>query len=199
MLNYGAAAQNYFGYKTGDLMNAGLTAEQQALVTAYDADLFNGAIAADSSKVGAFAKSENGFKALSASVSFEGAFAINYYFATDAAVDGEVKFYFWNSEDYANAEVLTADNASGEAVMVDNGNGAYWAQVSGIAAKEMDETYYVAAVYSSNGETYCTGVIAYSLSTYCVKNAANGSVMQDLAQATAVYGYHADAYFNMEG
>ena len=199
MLNYGAAAQNYFGYKTDALMNADLTAEQQALVTAYSADLFNGAIAADPAKVGEFAKTENGFASRSASVSFEGAFAINYYFTADAAVDGEIKFYVWNSEDYANAETLTAENATESAVMVDNGNGAYWAQVGHIAANEMDDTYYVAAVYSSNGETYCTGVIAYSLSSYCVKNASNGSAMQVLAQSAAVYGYHADAYFNMEG
>ncbi len=33
MLNYGAAAQEYFGYKTEDLANAGLTEEQQAMAS----------------------------------------------------------------------------------------------------------------------------------------------------------------------
>ena len=199
MLNYGAAAQNYFGYKTENLMNAELTADQQALVAAYSADLFSGAIAADPAKAGEFAKTQNGFNGISASVSFEGAFAINYYFSAAEAVDGEMMFYVWNSADYANAEVLSAENATAASAMVVNGNGAYWAQISDIAANEVDDTYYVAAVYSANGETYCSGVIAYSLSTYCVKNAANGSAMESLAQSTAMYGYHADVYFNKEG
>jgi hypothetical protein len=33
MLNYGAAAQNYFGYRTDDLMNADLTQAQKALAS----------------------------------------------------------------------------------------------------------------------------------------------------------------------
>ena len=197
MLNYGAAAQNYFGYKTDALMNADLTAEQQALVTAYNADLFNGALAADAAKIGSFAKTESGFTSCAASVSFEGAFAINYYFGTDAAAD--VSFYIWNAKDYANAQVLTAENASSVTSMKVLDNGSYWAQIDGIAAKDLDETFYVAAVYTVNGETFCSGVIAYSLSTYCMKLAANGSAMQALAQSTAVYGYYADTYFNVEG
>jgi hypothetical protein len=73
-------------------------------------------------------------------------------------------------------------------------NGFYWQQVAGIAAKNLDKTYYVAAVYTdANGATHCTGVIPYSLSLYCM-NSANGK-MGELAQATAMYGYYADQYF----
>ena len=75
-------------------------------------------------------------------------------------------------------------------------DGSYWAQISGIAAKELDDTYYVAAVYTSDLDRCCTGVIAYSLSKYCMNNAANGSDMQEFAKATAVYGHHARVYFN---
>jgi hypothetical protein len=57
----------------------------------------------------------------------------------------------------------------------------------------------VAAVYAdADGNTYCTGVIAYSLSTYCMKNAVEGNAMKQLAEATAVYGYHASVYFGNE-
>ena len=193
MLNYGAAAQTYFGYKTDVLANADLTAEQQALVSAYSADLFRGAIGANAAKVGEFAKTETGFGTKYASVSFESAFAINYYFAPTAAVDSDVTMYYWTADAYASADTLTAENASGALTMVSDGSGNYWAQISGIAAKQLDETYYVAAVYTSNGETFCTGVIAYSLSGYCMRN-ANGN-MGELAQATAMYGYYAQQYF----
>jgi hypothetical protein len=198
MLNFGAAAQRYFGYKTDALMNAELTAEQKALASDYSADLFAGAVKADGAKIGAFAKTD-GFAARSASVSFEGAFAINYYFAPNAKMNGDMTFYYWSAEDYANADVLTAENATGTSVMELTDNGSYWANITGIAAKQLDETFYVAAVYAdADGNTYCTGVIAYSLSTYCMKNAVEGNAMKELVEATAVYGYHASVYFGNE-
>ena len=194
MLNYGAAAQEYFNYRTDDLMNAGLTAEQQAMVKAYDASYFKGAVKADTGKLGSFAATETGFSLRVASVSFEGAFAINYYVKPDAVVAGDLKLYVWTLEDYAAADVLTAENVSDVVSMEAQGDGSYWAQVSGIAAKKLDEPHYVAAVYTdANGNTYCTGVVAYSLSEYCVNN-ANGK-MGALAQATAMYGYYAAQYF----
>ena len=196
MLNYGAAAQNFFGYKTDDLMNAGLTAEQKALVAAYDASYFTGTVPVDANKVGEFTATTVGFSGKSASVSFEGAFSINYYFTPNATADGSVVMYYWNPEDYKAATVLSAENATGAVPMELQTSGAYWAQVSGIAAKSLDDTYYVAAIYTdANGNSYCTGVIAYSLSRYCMNNAKPGKDMQELAANTAMYGYYAKQYF----
>jgi hypothetical protein len=80
--------------------------------------------------------------------------------------------------------------------MVAGSDGRYWGQVSGIAAKSLDDTYYVAGVYKdAYGRTYCTGVIAYSLSKYCMSKAVDGNAMQELAAATAMYGYYAKQYF----
>jgi hypothetical protein len=192
MLNYGAAAQNFFGYRTDDLMNASLTAQQQALVVSYDAGLFTGAVAADPAKTGSFVKTATGFTKKNASVSFEGAFAINYYFTPEFAVNGDVTLYVWDRETYEAAQTLTADNAS-SAVMTEQ-NGTWFASVSGIAPKDLDKTYYVAGVYTDeSGNPCCTGVIAYSLSRYCMNNANNS--MGALAQATAMYGYYANNYF----
>jgi hypothetical protein len=195
MLNYGAAAQSYFGYNTDSLMNAELTAQQQALVVAYDANLFIGAVGADSSKIGGFAATATGFSRKSATVSFESAFSINYYFTLSQMPDGPVTLYYWSPEDYENAAALSPRNASGSIVMEDSGDGRYWAQISDIAAKAFDETYYVAAVYYSDLELRSTGVIAYSLSKYCIGKAVSGNAMQELASATAMYGYYAKAYF----
>jgi hypothetical protein len=176
-------------------MNAGLTDAQRTLVTAYDASYFKGAVAADPDKIANFA-STDGFTGKSASVSFEGAFAINYYFTPNAAVAGDMKLYIWTPEDYASAGELTAPNASEIVTMERQASGAYWGQVSGIAAKALDDTYYVAGVYTDEtGNTCCTGVIAYSLSKYCLKNAEPGKDMQQLAAATAMYGYYAHHYF----
>jgi hypothetical protein len=54
----------------------------------------------------------------------------------------------------------------------------------------------VAGVYTdANGNTHCTGIIAYSLSKYCMNNAKPGKAMQELAAATAMYGYYANIHF----
>ena len=192
MLNYGAAAQTYFGYKTDNLMNAGLTAAQKARVMDYSKDLFKGAPAWD--KAHNFAATET-FGQRGTSVSFDGAFAINYYFAPSAALAEDMTLYIWTPEAYASASRLTAANAD-IVTMVKQANGSYWAQVQGIAAKELDSTYYVAATYTdSNGNYHCTGIIPYSLSNYCMNKAVDGNSMQALAAATAMYGYYAEKYF----
>ena len=70
------------------------------------------------------------------------------------------------------------------------------AQIAAIAAKALDETYYVAGVYTdAAGNTCSTGVIAYSLSKYCMGKAVAGNAMEGLAAATAIYGYYAAQYF----
>ncbi len=190
MLNYGAAAQEYFGYKTDALMNASLTAEQQALVQAYDPSMVQNVVKADSSKVGAF-KMNGGYDNIYPTVSFEGAFSINYYFVPNKTVDDGMKFYYWDAETYASVDVLTAENATN--VMYASQDGSNWgAAVEGIAAKQIDETVYVAAVYTSNGVEYPTNVIAYSLGNYCKSIAGNGNAF---GAATAVYGFYAKAYF----
>ena len=191
MLNYGAAAQEYFGYDTENLMNSFLTEEQKALVEGYDASGIAGPVAADVSKSGEFIATE-GFGRFSASASFEGAFTVNYYVTVEA--DAEVTMYYWTLADYAAADVLTAENATGAVVM--EGEGEKYAAVTGIAAKEMEDTIYVAMVYEVDGVRYCSGVRAYSLAAYCKNIAAkNGSAMQELAKATAVYGSYAKEYF----
>ena len=196
MLNYGAEAQLYFNYNTNNLMNKDLTAAQKALVKDYNASLFKGTVPVSSSKVGNFTATSTGFSGKSASVSFEGAFAVNYYFTPNCDIDGNITLYYWNPADYAKVSSLAPSNASGKLTMEKQANGSYWAQVSGIPAKELDETYYVAAFYTSENELRCTGVIAYSLSKYCMNNASGTSTMNGLARATAMYGYHAQTYFN---
>ena len=194
MLNYGAAAQQYFGYKTDALMNADLTAEQQALVSVYDESMVASLVSADASKLGSFAATTGGFSKLSASVSFEGAFSINYYFTPGKSVDGDVTMYYWTADTYNSAAELTAENAFASYAMVPGEE--YWGSVVDIAAKRMDETIYVAAVYTSGGEICSTGVLAYSLGRYCESIASDdASGMQPLAQATAVYGSYAKDYF----
>ena len=124
-------------------------------------------------------------------VSFEGAFEINYYCVpAKTPVDG-VTMYYWNQADYDAAEVLTAENATAAIEM--NGTDTYQAAIKGIAAKDLDKGIYVAFVYDHGTTTYSSGVLAYSIGTYC--NASVGGNAGELAKATAVYGYCAKLAF----
>lgn len=88
-------------------------------------------------------------------------------------------------------------NASGKVEMTALDDGSYLAAVNGIAAKNLSDTVFVAAVYEKDGTTYSTGILTYSLGAYCARNALGGSnTMQAFASATAVYGYYAENYFS---
>ena len=195
MLNYGAAAQVQFDYKTDALMNAGLTAEQKALVKAYDESMVNDVLSVDSTKAGEFATKYA--SARSVGISLKGAFAINYYLTASKAVDSGMTLYYWTEADYKAASTLTTANATGSVVMDATGTAnQFKAAVEGISAKRIDETIFVVGVYESNGVTYSTGVLAYSLGKYCEQQAAgSNAALAAMAQATAVYGYYAKAYF----
>lgn len=196
MLNYGAAAQTHWAYKPYNLMNKDLTAEQQALVQTYDSSMVTGLSGVDSSKVGGFAYNSAGFTSRYPSVSFEGAFSINYYFTPARVPDAGMTLYYWDQETYNSVSVLTAGNATGKLTMTPNASGAYEGAYEGIAAKDIDATVYVAGVYESSDVSFSTGVLPYSLGAYCVDRAANGSeTMRVFAAATAVYGYYAKQYF----
>ena len=194
MLNYGAAAQNYFLYNTDTLANATLTDEQKALPEAYRADMVSAVPAASASKQGIFANNQ-GFSLRKPAVSFEGAFSINYFFTPKyAPVDG-ITLYYWNEADYNAASVLTTANATGAIKMVGSGLEQYRGDIEGIAAKDLSKAIYVAAVYSDGTTTWTSGVLGYSIGAYCSSLATKGGTMADLAMATAVYGYHAKQYF----
>ena len=103
--------------------------------------------------------------------------------------------YYWKEADYASADVLSVDNATGAIVMDGAGMEQYRGDITGIAAKAISQAVYVAAVYSDGTTTWTSGVLGYSIGAYCSSQASKGGDIADLAMATAVYGYHAKAYF----
>ena len=195
MLNYGAEAQIYFSHNTGALVNGDLTDAQKALVQDYSATMMNAVVAADSSKVGVFTNT-SGFSRKYPTISFEGAFSINYYFVPSETPSGNVGLYYWNQAAYHAATTLTAANATGRIIMTLNENGEYQAVIEGIAAKDLDRTIYVAAGYSTAAGSQCSGVIGYSIGAYCVSQASKATTLQPFAAATAVYGYYAKQLFS---
>ena len=195
MLNYGAAAQVYFDYRTDDLMNKNLTPAQQASIESYRADMMAPVVNADSAKVGIIADN-GGFSRRYPTITFDGAFCIDYFFTPAKTPSGNVSLYYWTQDAYEAAGTLTPANASGKLTMTPDGTGTYRATIEGIAAKDLDKTVYVSADYTSGGTSYCSGVLAYSIGAYCVSQAASTDTMSPFAKATAVYGYYAKQTFN---
>ena len=195
MLNYGAAAQTHFGHNTGSLANASLTAAQKALPETYRSDMVKAVPSASASKQGIFANN-SGFAKRYPSISFEGAFCINYFFTPNYAPSSGITLYYWNEADYNANSVLSTSNATGKIKMAGSGTGEYRGDITGIAAKALSEAVYVAAAYKdSNGTVWTSGVLGYSIGAYCSSQATKGGTIADLAMATAVYGYHAKQYF----
>ena len=192
MLNYGTAAQTYFGYNTGSLLNNQLTSDQMALVSAYSSTMMPDIAAPSASKQGSFV-SNGGFEDKYPSVTFGGAFAINYYCVPSYVPASSVTMYYWREADYNAASVLTAENATGSLKM--SGGGTYRGSVTGISAKDISDGVYVAFVYSDGTTTYSSGVLPYSIGMYCKTMASYENSFTPFAQATAVYGYYAKQYF----
>ncbi|MBQ2944443.1 MAG: hypothetical protein IJD93_07140 [Ruminococcus sp.] len=196
LLNFGAEAQVCYGYKTSSLANAGLTAAQKALAKAYSADMADKTEVASASKTVNFTKTAK--KAmLYPTVGFDTElFAVNYNLVLPDAQD-EVKLYYWTEDAYLGADELTTGNATAVVAMTKDSQGIYTAQVKDISAKDIDKTIYVCVVYTSQGETLCTGVVSYSVADFCKLYAENNSAdIQPLAQAAIVYGYYAKKCFD---
>ena len=195
MLNYGAEAQLYFKNDNIPLANATLTSNQMALPEAYRADMVSTVGAVSAAKQGVFANNQ-GFSSRKPAITFEGAFCINYLFTPNYAPDNGITLYYWTAKDYLAADVLHPSNASGTVKMVDHlGDGVYRGDLTGIAAKNISDAVYVAAAYKSGGTVWTSGVLGYSIGAYCSSQASKGGDIANLAMATAVYGYHAKAYF----
>jgi hypothetical protein len=200
LMNYGAEAQKFFAsttdYTYTQLMNEGFESYQY-LVADYSDDLLQMPGGVSAEKTGVFGTTVNGFSSRSVSMSADGILALNYYFTTSRAVD-KVTFYYWTAEQYNAVTELTAANASGSKEMALTATeNQYWASFDGIAAKDMDRVIYACGVYEIDGQTYSTGVIAYSLAKYCANRANVAGEFQSFAAATAVYGYHAKTYFGI--
>lgn len=190
MLNYGAAAQTYFQYNTDALVNADLSAEQKVLAAAYNGDMMPAVSAPTAEQQGSFADTGKLLDRYR-TVSFDGAFSVNYYCTFSTAPVGNVTMYYWNSTDL---DVFTEKNAVA-VTMEKIGNGEYRASVPGIAAKHLDRGFGVAFAYTDETGAQTTDVQSYSIGTYCNSSINKGYDIAPLSAATAVYGYYAKQYF----
>ena len=184
MLNYGTAAQIYFGYNTNNLANADLTEDQQALASQEVAELTShkNAINAEGATV----------VLAGTTIILENAIETNYYLNLNGA----------NAEDLV-AKITYVDCLGNKVEEVVEGkdfvvNGKYHVvRFSGLGSREM-RTVYSMTVFDKEGNVV-SGTYEYSIESYAVSQlskATEGSALYNVLIAMMKYGLSAESYFN---
>ena len=186
-LNYGAAAQTYFGYNTTDLANGSLTEEQLALGTA-DRDLVSALAQTDSSTTAA--------KFSSANLEFESKITIRAITNINGATYTANKDTWYVEAKYTNylgEDVTLTIPLSDASVGVDARDRTY-IDVNVLAAREMS-TPVEFTVYDANGAAV-TNTLTYSIETYAARNVnSNTANLPQLVKAMMKFGDGTKAYF----
>ena len=188
MLNYGAQAQVYFNYNTGNPVNQDLTPEQQAMGTADMPTL----------------------KSVENTIATPDATAFYYGKTIVMGSYVELSYYmqFGANKDEAPADtvklVLSYTKINGQTVSVtipasefvyNPSRKAYSANFSGISAKDMRCTV-TAKIY--DGDTLISDVLEYSIETYAKNRLEKSSdeVFKELMRCLMKYGISAENYLN---
>ncbi len=193
MLHYGAAAQTYFKYNTGDLANANIAEQHPA--EEWDGSLLDAVVNYTSAP-----ESSGDVTVVGYSLSLEGTVLINYYFNPAADADWTVasaKMQVWE-----DVLALTEDNIAYEAKMtygpLSSSFFAWGGQSEGVVAKEYGKTMYVRAVMTdTKGNVHTSDVIAYSPEAYAKSRIfiSTNAAMINLAKHLVMYGECARVYF----
>lgn len=192
LMNYGAAAQVYFNYKTDNLMNNWLTDEQKDY--AWSEDMIN-ALPTDTSKYTFAVNDQIVWRA--ASVSFTGAVKQNYYFTIPQELlqnAVNVELLYWTESDYNALSELTVENARKVAFNTANCG----AVIEGTAAKALgDASYFAVHIVYEDGEAF-SKICVYSAHHYArrlLSKDTTSDAMKELAKALVYYSCKAKTKF----
>ena len=184
MLNYGAAAQVYFGHNTGNLVNAQLTAAQRALGTASDPVL--------TSVERTVINNNKTVTKVQKNVSFASNIDLIYRLTFDQsqsldAVRMVIK--------YTTASGGKHEESIPFSRFRSNSNGTYDVYVSSIAAKDLG-TEVEAAVY--DGENLISDTLYYSIETFVYNRLqkSNSETFKKLIIDAMKYSRSAQNYFS---
>ena len=180
MLNYGTAAQIYFNYNTNNLINAGLSDEQQSLATQDMPEL--------ESRADKSLGSEDSIKIKGISLSLEDRVEPNIYFTLGK-----------HSIEDVCARVRYDVNGETQTIIFDGtefveANGGYKISLANFNATQMRTTFRVDFLDKTTGERIGDSY-TYSIESYVVKHANRNDELSDLLIAMMKYGDSAKAFF----
>lgn len=190
LMNYGAAAQKRFNYKTDNLMNAWLPAEQQTV--AWSDEWIN-SLPTDTAKVTFEANDQ--ITMVGSSVTFVGAVNQNFYFNIPAELTQnatKIELLYWTASEYEEMTELTVANA--HHVDYDPANGR--AVIEGTAAKNLGNSFYlVLHIVNEEGDVFSTLFLdsAHDYARRVLASASTSDAMKELAQTLVIYSNKAKA------
>lgn len=189
LLNYGAAAQTYWGYNIANPVNAGLTEEQQTYATAENPALTNyrEMIKNDGATVS--------FK--TCSLSLEEKVTINYYLNlasyTGEISDLELRVSYVDTD--GKTRTTAIDSSEFEYKLHTDGAYYYVANFSGLNAIQM-RTICTAEAFSKTSGERISNTVIYSIESYAQsKSTAADENLVALIYAMMKYGDATEAYF----
>lgn len=184
LMNYGAAAQVYFNYKTDTLMNAWLTEEQRAY--SWSEDMIQ-ALPKDCSKY--LYTADDRIVWRGSSVTFVGAVNQNFYFQIPEELTQnaqKIELLYWTQSDYDELSQLTVENARKVAYSLEEGR----AVIEGTAAKDLGKAFYFAVhIVYEDGETFSKPWVdsAHDYARRVLSNGTTSDAMKALAKALVYY------------
>ena len=188
MLNFGAAAQNEFDYRTDALANSNMSATMAAKATKDNVSLSNGM------KLYNDGLSSDKVTIKSASLSLDNEISINFY----AEIKGDIKkAELLIFDEYTAGGVYDKNTASKRTDMVPHED-MYAGFITGIAAKSMRDLYYARVyVQFEDGTEAYSGIGQYSVESYAwqVRNGSGfSSKLKLLMEEMMKYGDSAKMY-----
>ncbi len=188
MLNFGAAAQNEFDYRTKALANSNMSATMAAKATKDNVSLSNGM------KLYKDGLSSDKVTIKSASLSLDNEISINFY----AEIKGDIKkAELLIFDEYTAGGVYDKNTASKRTDMVPHED-MYAGFITGIAAKSMRDLYYARVyVQFEDGTEAYSGIGQYSVESYAwqVRNGSGfSSELKLLMEEMMKYGDSAKMY-----
>ncbi|MBQ2445795.1 MAG: hypothetical protein II272_05070 [Oscillospiraceae bacterium] len=185
MLNYGAQAQEYFGFHEEFLANSTLTAQEQALATVAEPDIRSYMVQDDPTIPGS---GSYGLSVVGASLSLKDKVELNFYLTpvTDTVEDKTMVIVYTNDK----GEEITAEIEARD--FVADSSGRYKATFSELTAKDMRT---VVTCYMVDGDgVRVSNAMTYSIESYAAAKIGNDT-LKPLLMAMMKYGDSAESFF----
>ena len=203
LMNYGADAQVYFaeknGYKYDQLMNVGFE-KYQNLVKDFDSSVITarGDWNADNFT---FAQDSKTYTDVEYFFSLESALVFNFNFITEFKNIENAGALVWTYEQYLDGQTSVDDATIYYAKTFSNGGKDFAVGYPGLAAKEMDSTFFACGfVDTDEGRVYSSVVrrnIDY-LANWIIEDKDTSDNYKQLMKTMTLYGEYADIYFSQK-
>ncbi|MEA5026301.1 MAG: Ig-like domain-containing protein [Erysipelotrichaceae bacterium] len=197
MLNYGAAAQVYFNYRTDALANNQLSSSQKS-ISSVSLTSASAVLTDDLTK-------QTDYSIAKKTLILEGAISISYLVTKPEILSTDIEEFgqlFWTQTEYNEASVHDYDHAGSRTITKSEttlGSTAYYTMsLNNIAAKMMRDRYYTRVyVKYTDGSYAYSDIITYSISDYAasILKSTSSSNMRNLLNAMISYGDAAKTYF----